>query len=236
MTTTTGMMRSWQAASSLAAPSSSMRFSMTTIGRLGQRRRHRLGSGRHHYRPRRREHRYRTRRHHSRRRRPGHPRRQGPTATRRRRPHQHRRDRSHPGRSGDLGSIGDRAGDRSPGNRRSISNAASRDVARQKIEARKATWAGAANLPTSRSAVSGGLGSGSRGLAQSRSTTQSTPAISRPKANQTPAVRAPSRSSAFQQPSRSRPPSVSGSRGRASAGRAGGGRGGGGRGGGGRGR
>jgi Protein of unknown function (DUF3300) len=133
---------------------------------------------------------------------------------------------------GDFANIGDRAGDRPaagtlPANRTSISNAASRDVARQKIEARKITGAGAANLQTSRPAASRGQASASRDLTRSRSRTQSAPAISRPKASRTPTARAPSRSSAFQQPSRSRP-SVSSSRGRASAGRAGGGRGGGG--------
>ena len=133
---------------------------------------------------------------------------------------------------GDLANIGDRAGDRPragtlPANRTSISNAASRDVARQKIEARKTTGAGPANLRTSRPAASRAPASASRALTQSRSTTRSAPAISRPKTSRTPTARAPSRSSAFQQPSRSRP-SVSSSRGRASAGRAGGGRGGGG--------
>ena len=133
---------------------------------------------------------------------------------------------------GDLASIGDRAGDRPragtlPANRTSISNAASRDVARQKIEARKSTRAGTASLGTSRPAASRAPTSGSRALTQSRSTTRSAPAISRPKVSRTPTARAPSRSSAFQQPSRSRP-SMSSSRGRASAGRSGGGRGGGG--------
>ena len=133
---------------------------------------------------------------------------------------------------GNLANIGDRAGDRPragtlPANRTSISNAASRDVARQKIEARKSTGAGPANLRTSRPAASRAPASASRALTQSRSTTRSAPAISRPKVSRTPTVRAPSRSSAFQQPSRSRP-SVSSSRGRASAGRAGGGGGGGG--------
>ena len=133
---------------------------------------------------------------------------------------------------GDLANIGDRAGDRPragtlPANRTSISNAASRDVARQKIEARKTTGAGPANLRTSRPAASRAPASASRALTQSRSTTRSAQAISRPKVSRTPTVRAPSRSSVFQQPSRSRP-SMSSSRGRASAGRAGGGRGGGG--------
>jgi hypothetical protein len=139
---------------------------------------------------------------------------------------------------GDVAGIGDRAGGSlSDGalraGRTSISNPASRDVARQKIEARKTTGAAPANLRTSRSAASRAPTSGSRALTQSRSTTQSAPAISRPKTSRTPTARAPSRSSVFQQPSRSRP-SVSSSRGRASAGRGGGGRGGGGRGGGGR--
>jgi hypothetical protein len=133
---------------------------------------------------------------------------------------------------GDLANIGDRAGDRPragtlPANRGSISNAASRDVARQKIEARKTTGAAPANLRPSRPSVSRSAESTSRALTQSRTTTQPTPSISRPKTSRPPTARAPSRSSAFQQPSRSRP-SASSSRGRASAGRAGGGRGGGG--------
>ena len=134
---------------------------------------------------------------------------------------------------GDLARIGDRTGDRAgagslPANRGSISNAASRDVARQKIEARKTTGAAPANLRTSRPAASRSAASTSRALTQSRTTTQPAPAISRPKTSRPPTARAPSRSSAFQQPSRSRP-SASSSRGRASAGRGGGSRGGGGR-------
>jgi hypothetical protein len=133
---------------------------------------------------------------------------------------------------GDLANIGDRAGDRQragalPANRTSIANAASRDVARQKIETRKATGAAPADLRTSRPATARAPASASRDLTRSRSTTQSAPAISRPKASRTPTARAPSRSSAFQQPSRSRP-AVSSSRARGSVGRAGGGRGGGG--------
>ena len=64
---------------------------------------------------------------------------------------------------GDLANIGDRAGDRPragtlPANRTSISNAASRDVARQKIEARKTTGAGhrePANVATGRLSSAG---------------------------------------------------------------------------------
>ena len=81
--------------------------------------------------------------------------------------------------------IGRRAGTL-PANRTSISNAASRDVARQKIEARKTTGAGPANLRTSRPAASRAPASGSRALTQSRSTTRSAPAISRPKVSRTP--------------------------------------------------
>jgi hypothetical protein len=130
---------------------------------------------------------------------------------------------------GDLANVRDRAGAGTPpANRESISNAASRDVARQKIEARKTTGAAPASLRTSRPAASRPAASTSRALTQSRSTSRSAPTVSRPKASRTPSVRAPSHSSAFQRPSRSRPPSVSSSRGRASAGRSGG-RGGGGR-------
>ena len=130
---------------------------------------------------------------------------------------------------GDLASIGDRAGDRPragtlPANRTSISNAASRDVARQKIEARKSTGAAPRTCERRDRPPLERRRPVRAPLTQSRSTTRSGPAISRPKAEPDPTARAPSRSSAFQQPSRS--PSVSSSRRRASAGRAGGGRGG----------
>ena len=64
---------------------------------------------------------------------------------------------------GDLAGIGERAGDRPragtlPANRSSISNAASRDVARQKIETRKTSGAGPATLGTQRPAASRGDG------------------------------------------------------------------------------
>jgi Protein of unknown function (DUF3300) len=115
---------------------------------------------------------------------------------------------------------------RPPAGRVSISNPASRDVARQKIEARDNFGVGPAILGTERPATSRAPASLSRETARSRPG-QPGPAISRPKVKQTPAARAPTRSSAFQQPSRARP-SASANRGRASMGRAGGGRGGGG--------
>ena len=108
-----------------------------------------------------------------------------------------------------------------PGGRASISDPASREVARQKIETRKKAGAAPADLRATRPPSA----SGSRSLTQSRSSDR--PAISRPKTSQRAAARTPSRSSAFSKPSRSRP-AASGNRGRASAGRAGGGRGGGG--------
>jgi hypothetical protein len=117
----------------------------------------------------------------------------------------------------------ERTGDRQ---RTGISNPASRDVARQKIEARKSSGVEPANLQTSRPAGSRAPRSESRNLTQARSNAQSHQ-LSRPSASRPPRAQAPSRSSAFQQPSRSRPPSMSSNRGRASAGR-GGGRGGGG--------
>ena len=164
----TGTTRSWLAASSLAAPSSSTRSSMTTIGTAGMRRRHRLGSRRYHHRSRRRGHRHRPRRHQHRRRRPA----ANPIG-----------DRVSIGDSertqvdrGVRDTIGDRASDRPrggtlPANRTSISNSASRDVARQKIEARKTTGAAPANLRTSRPSASRAPASASRNLTQSRSTT-----------------------------------------------------------------
>ena len=109
----------------------------------------------------------------------------------------------------------------SPAGRTSISNAASRDVARQKIETRKDFGIEPAIMGTERPATARAPSSAPREAARSRPG-QPAPALSRPKAKQPPAARAPSRSSAFDQPSRSRP-AVSSNRGRASAGRAGGG-------------
>ena len=137
---------------------------------------------------------------------------------------------------GEFPGVGEQLGGRpragtAPVGRTSISDTASRDVARQKIETRKKAGGAPADLRATRPPSV----SNSRSLTQSRSS--ASPSVSRPKTSQSPGVRAPSRSSAFQQPSRSRP-SVSANRGSASVGRAGGGARGGGavRGGGGRGR
>ncbi len=133
-------------------------------------------------------------------------------------------------------------------NRVPISNTASREVARQKIEARQSTGAGPANLQTSRPA--GGVARASnlqpsrlesarpaaahsRAVVQDRAATRAAP-VSRPTAQRAPTARAPSRSTAFQKPSGGHRAAASASRGSRSMG--GGGRGGGGRGGGGRGR
>jgi len=122
---------------------------------------------------------------------------------------------------GDLADRRDRSGDL-PASRKSIASPASRDVARQKIEARKDFGVGPAIMGTERPASARRPATAPRDAARSPPT-QPSPAISRPKVKQTPAVRAPSRSSAFQQPSRSRPSAAS-NRGRSSAGRGGGGR------------
>jgi hypothetical protein len=126
---------------------------------------------------------------------------------------------------GEFPGLGEQLGERRagtvPAGRASISDPASRDVARQKIETRKKAGGAPADLRATRPPSA----SDSRSLAQSRSSDR--PAISRPNTSQRAAARAPSRSSAFSKPSRSRP-AASGNRGRASAGRAGGGRGGGG--------
>lgn len=107
--------------------------------------------------------------------------------------------------------------------RASISDPASREVARQKIETRRNAGAAPAQLPAARRPAS----SDARALTEARSANRQGAAISRPKSSQPPRAQAPGRSSAFQQPSRSRPAAVSGNRGRASMGRAAGGRGGG---------
>jgi hypothetical protein len=127
---------------------------------------------------------------------------------------------------GDFPGIGAQLGDGQragalPAGRASISDPASREVARQKIETRKKAGGAPADLRATRPSSP----SGSRSLTQSRSADK--PAISRPKTSQRPGARAPSRSSAFEKPSRSRA-AASSNRGRASAGRAGGGRAGGG--------
>ena len=130
---------------------------------------------------------------------------------------------------GDFASIGDRAGDRPgagtlPANRTSISTDASRDVARREDRGTQ-DHRGRTREPAN--VAAGRLSSAGVYLARTGAIpvdNQSAAAISRPKTGRTPTVRAPSRSSAFQQPLRSRP-SVSSNRGRASPGRAGGGRG-----------
>ena len=99
-----------------------------------------------------------------------------------------------------------------PAGRASISDPASREVARQKIETRKQAGGAPADLRATRPPSA----SNSRSLAQSRSSDR--PSISRPATSQRAAARAPSRSSAFNKPSRSRP-AASSNRGRASAGR-----------------
>lgn len=118
-----------------------------------------------------------------------------------------------------------------PGDRGSIASPASRDVARQKIEKRQSTGAAPASLRPStfdpaRQSVTEG-----RGLTNARSDRGQASNISRPRTSASPkATHKPSRSSAFQKPSRASRPAASASRGRASsAGRSGGGRGGGGR-------
>ena len=129
---------------------------------------------------------------------------------------------------GALANAGDRLGssDR-PGaealtaDRAPIANPASRDVARQKIETRKDFGVQPALLNPKRPA------SKPAAVTKSRSATRAP--VSKPKVGRAPTARTPSRSSAFQQPSRS--PSMSSNRGRASAGgrnRGGGGGGGGG--------
>ncbi len=104
-----------------------------------------------------------------------------------------------------------------PANRTPISNAASRDIARQKIEARRSAGARPANLPSRPQGVRSGSGTRVSGVPSSRQAAtrpaarpnavrQNRPAsrtghISRPAAHRAPAVRAPGRSNAFQRPS-----------------------------------
>ena len=102
--------------------------------------------------------------------------------------------------------------------RASISDPASREVARQKIETRKKAGAAQAELPTARRPAS----SDARALTEARSTNRQGAVISQPKSSQPPRAQPSRRSGAFQQPSRSRPPAVSGNRGRLGGGRAGG--------------
>lgn len=130
-----------------------------------------------------------------------------------------------------------------PADRASISNTASRDAARQKIEARKSTGAQPAQLKNSRLSESRPAAAQSRAVTQQRATsrpaasrpTTSRPAasratsVSRPSVQRAPTARAPSRSNTFSRPSGGggRAAAAS-SRGRASMGsRGGGGRGGG---------
>lgn len=129
---------------------------------------------------------------------------------------------------GDRAGAGDRAGDRAgAGNRTPISSGASREVARQKIEARKSVGTQPASFRPSRQATRPEA-SVQRGAAQQRPTTARPANISRPSANRAPSARAPSRSSsAFDRPSGPRASAAS-NRGRASISRGGGRSGGGG--------
>lgn len=143
---------------------------------------------------------------------------------------------------------GQRLGDRAePADRRaaaaagavSISNAASRDAARQKIESRKATGTQPAQLGAARRDAARPSNAGARAVATDRISTRAAPAtrpsaardpqVSRPSANRPPSARAPSRSNTFYKPQGGHRASAASNRGRSSmGGRGGGGRGGGG--------
>jgi hypothetical protein len=139
-------------------------------------------------------------------------------------------DRGEIARIGDRAGAGDRTGDRAgAGNRTPLSSGASREVARQKIEARKSLGAQPASLQPSRQATRPSA-SVQRGATQRRPTTARPANISRPSANRAPSARAPSRSSAFDRPSGHRASAAS-NRGRSSISRGGGRSGGGGGGG-----
>lgn len=127
---------------------------------------------------------------------------------------------------GDIAGIG--VGPRpGAGARTPISSGASREVARQKIEARKSSGAGPAEFRPSRATAPRIETVGSRDVARPRAASPA-PQVSRPSANRVPSARTPNRSSAFERPSGGRRASAASSRGRGSmGGRGGGGRGGG---------
>ncbi|WP_424991186.1 DUF3300 domain-containing protein [Fluviibacterium sp. S390] len=130
---------------------------------------------------------------------------------------------------GDLGTIregiadGDRPrADTLPADRASISNAATREAARAKIETRKSTGAKPAKLGNSQL-------SKSRPSAAQSSATKRAASLNRPSTKRAPAARAPSRTNTFKRPSGGNRAAATASRGRASMGGHGGGRRGGGR-------
>ncbi|MCZ0963476.1 DUF3300 domain-containing protein [Paracoccus benzoatiresistens] len=151
-------------------------------------------------------------------------------------------DRIQVDRDANRAALADRAretGATRPAARQPISNSANRELARQKIETRKAQGASPARLDATRKAASRPqaaraatrpAGASAATRSAPRATTQR---VSRPTAQKAPQARSPSRSSnAFHKSSGSSRASLSSSRGRSSMGAQGGGRGGGGRGGG----
>lgn len=126
----------------------------------------------------------------------------------------------------DFAGIGDRvgSGDRpGAGNRTPISSDASREVARQKIEARRSAGGQPADLRPARHVGQRPDGIGSRDAIQPRATNR-TPQVSRPQTSRTPSARAPSRSNTFSRPSGGHRAGAASHRGRASMGGRGGGR------------
>ena len=133
----------------------------------------------------------------------------------------------------DRPAIGD--GGRAPGgvrpaisDRTPVSNPASRDVARQKIESRQTSGAGVATLPATRrpdaARPAASRPAAARPAGASRPATTRSAPISKPKASRAPTARAPSKSNVFKSSSGSRA-KASSNRGRASSGgRSGGGR------------
>ena len=152
---------------------------------------------------------------------------------------------------GDLANLGDRVGASGglqavtrPANRKPIANDASREMARQKIEARKSSGARPVTLPTSRPQAARPNAStrpatlpsrplaarpsadGARAAIQNRPTTRAAP-LSRPAAKRAPATKAKSRSTSFHKPSGGHRAAASAARGHKSKGGGGGRRGGG---------
>jgi hypothetical protein len=133
---------------------------------------------------------------------------------------------------GEIAGIGDRAGARErqgAGNRASISSDASREAARQKIEARKVSGVQPAELRSLRHNASNLHEGGTRPRAEAAAKTRSHD-ISRSSAKRAPVAKKSRHSNAFERPSGGHRASAASSRGRSSMSR-GGGRGGGGGGG-----
>jgi uncharacterized membrane protein YgcG len=132
---------------------------------------------------------------------------------------------------GEIAGIGGRAGARErPGGGKyaSISSDASREAARQKIEARKVSGVQPAELRSSRHNASSLQKVGTRPRAEAAANTRSHD-ISRPSAKRAPSAKKAGHSTAFERSSGGHRASAASSRGRSSMSRGGGGRGGGGR-------